>query len=94
MTVNAASGGSILLCYGSCGSINYQWSSTFTKGKKQRPFGKLEATFTPNPGNLVTDQVTEKRPIKSSNGKYKYLQHVKICEGSSCATGLVAIATE
>ncbi|MGA8534708.1 MAG: hypothetical protein WB615_11410 [Candidatus Tumulicola sp.] len=90
--VNAASGGSILLCYGSCGPVHYQWSSTFLRRKKGTAFGKFTATFDPNPGDPVTDTVTELRHVKPSHGKYKWLQAVKVC-GTGCSTGYVGIAT-
>ena len=92
ITVNAASGGSILLCEGSCGPVNYNWSSTFMRRKKGTAFGKFTATFDPNPGNLVTDTVTELRHVKPSHGKYKWVQAVKVC-GTGCTTGYVGIAT-
>lgn len=92
ITVNATSGGSIELCYGSCGPANYRWSSTFSRKRTGAPYGRFLGTFTPNPGDPVTDTVTELRPVKSSQGKYRWYQAVTVC-GSGCVQTMVGIAT-
>jgi len=99
VTVNHASGGSVGICVSSTGSCGgtlspYKWKSKMTslKGKK---FTKFKVTISPNPGNPVTDAFTERKPIKSSKGNYKWTQTVTACPqpSGSCLTGSIGIAT-
>ncbi|MGA8575197.1 MAG: hypothetical protein WB609_05825 [Candidatus Cybelea sp.] len=92
ITVNATSGGSIELCYGSCGGGHYTWSSTFSRKRTGAPYGRFLGTFAPNPGNPVTDTVTELKPVKASQGRYRWYQTVTVC-GSGCVQTMIGIAT-
>ena len=59
------------------------WSWNFTL-KRDHPFHKLTAIFTPNPGDPSTDEISEKVPLPSSNGAVRYQQTIYGCLPSGC----------
>ena len=99
VTVNAASGGSVGICVsttGTCGGTlsPYKWSGKFFT-KKGKKFTHFKGVFSPNPGNPVTDTITERRALKSSKGNYNWYQTITACPqpSGSCLTGNIGIAT-
>ncbi len=96
VTVNSSSGGSISICV--CGGPSVTWSGAFYT-KKGALFHKFVGSFDPNPGNPMTVTITERKPVKSSNGnyngKYKWYEAIMACpESGSCYSGNLGIATD
>ena len=103
VTVNSSSGGAIGICVSSSGVCSgtlpgpFKWKSVITKNKTGKKFKTMKAKFSPNPGNPVTDTITEKKPVKSSKGNYLYTQTITACtlgSSPSCLSGTIGIATD
>jgi hypothetical protein len=61
--------------------LTWTWKFTTRKGDV---FKKLDASFTPNPGDPSTDTIWEKVPLPSSNGVVKYQETMWGCDASGC----------
>lgn len=59
-----------------------------------KPVHKIIGDISPNPGNPITDKISEKRAVKSSKGEAKYQQIIEACSYSSCIQGAIGIITK
>jgi hypothetical protein len=66
-----------------CNGGQFTWTSTFHT-KSGKVFKGLSGTFDPNPGDPTTDDISETKPLASSNGEVKYQQTVWACLPSGC----------
>jgi hypothetical protein len=90
VTISSYKSAQLYLCYSTgsyCGSPSqpqYYWDWTFTNRRGQEVYF-LNASFNPNPGNPTYDTISEAYSMRSTHGKYKYVQIVCPYLGSSCA---------
>ena len=101
VTVSQPSGANVGLCVvngqivTSCsGQLpSYTWSGTFYTNRGKL-FTKLYGAFDSNPANPTEDTIVETKPLKPSNGRYRYYQLVTACSGTHCAQAKIGVATE
>ncbi len=66
-----------------CNGGQFTWTNSFHT-KDGRVFKGLSGTFDPNPGDPSTDNISETKPLASSNGAVKYQQTIWACVPSGC----------
>lgn len=84
---------SIMLDCSYCPPGTYWGGAVYRRNGKL--FKAITSSFTPDPGNPITDTITEKRQVKPSGGKVKYVQQYDFCIYSNCSnTFAIGIVTE
>jgi hypothetical protein len=80
---------------GSCpGPFVWTWTETIVKVESLWPYSRIVGSIAPNPGKPIVDTISERKPVKSSHGEYKYEQLFKACSGSlGCVSGAIGIST-
>ena len=72
----------------------WTWSNSVQVTSSGKPYKKIKAVTSPNPGNPVYITISEKKKVKKSHGKYKYQDVIETCNSaSSCLSGPIGIAT-
>jgi hypothetical protein len=72
----------------------WTWSETIETAAG-KPVKKIVGNISPNPGNPITDTVSENKRVKSSKQTAKYQQLIEACDSSSdCIQGAIGIITK
>lgn len=81
--------------YGSCPAPGvWMWSETI-ETLAGKPVHKILGSISPNPGNPVTDKISEKKRVRPSKGAVKYQQLIEACNSSSgCIQAAIGIITK
>lgn len=93
VTLSNSEPASITLDCSYCPPGTYWGGAVYRKNGKL--FRALTSSFTPDPGNPITDTISERRQVKPSEGKVKYVQQYDFCIYSNCSnTFAIGIVTE
>ena len=67
----------------------WTWSALTVKAKNGKKTKKIKASFSPNPGNPTTLEISTK--AKKGNGKVKYAVEMEVCNSASSCLGPILI---